>query len=173
MTWWSSAGVSSNLLEDCIHYNREVCNPDGIDLVYVECPDTGISETKGFFIGMFEVTQTQWKAIMGINFSHFTGDSLPVENVSWYDTQEFLSRLNAVTGNNYRLPTEVEWEFAARGGTTGKRYMYSGSDTINSVAWYYDNSGNREDKNCNVFFRAYDAPNVRSYNMGFRVVLVL
>ena len=143
LAWWSTAGATAQIsdidsLQNGIHY----C-PDGIDLVYVECLDTSISKTNGFFIGMFEVTQAQWKAIMGNNYSHFISDNLPVENASWWDAQGFLARLNVVTGNNYRLPTETEWEFAARGGTLGKGNIYSGSANINNVAWYYDNSGNR------------------------------
>lgn len=69
-----------------------------------------------FYIGKHEVTQAQWVEIMGSNPSHFTGDNLPVENVSWHDVQEFITKLNAKTGEHYRLPTEAEWEYAARGG---------------------------------------------------------
>ena len=142
LAWWSSVCTSSKTLNTNTPRNGDVYNPDGIELVYVESSDTGTMATKSFFIGKFEVTQAQWKAIMGNNFSHFTGDSLPVENVNWWDTQTFLTKLNAVTGHNYRLPTEAEWEFAARGGTVGKGYTYSGSDNINNVAWYNANSGN-------------------------------
>jgi formylglycine-generating enzyme required for sulfatase activity len=141
LAWWSSVSTSSKTLNMTNPRNGEVYNPDGIELVYVESSDTGSMAIKSFFIGKFEVTQRQWKAIMGDNFSHFTGDSLPVENVNWWEIQKFLSKLNAVTGHNYRLPAETEWEFAARGGITGKEYTYSGSDNINDVAWYQNNSG--------------------------------
>ena len=97
----------------------------------------------GYYIGKYEVTQKLWKAVMGSNPSDFKGDNLPVENVSWDDVQEFLRKLNAITGKNYRLPTEAEWEFAARGGNSSRDYKYSGSDSIGNVAWYYDNSGDR------------------------------
>ncbi|MDR1119321.1 MAG: SUMF1/EgtB/PvdO family nonheme iron enzyme [Dysgonamonadaceae bacterium] len=95
-----------------------------------------------FYIGRYEVTQVQWKAVMGSNPSYFKGDNLPVEKVSWDDVQEFICRLNQKTGKNYRLPTEAEWEFAARGGTQSRGYKYSGSNNVDDVAWYEDNSGN-------------------------------
>ena len=97
----------------------------------------------GYYIGKYEVTQELWKAVMGSNPSYFKGDNLPVENVSWNDVQEFLRKLNAMTGKRYRLPTEAEWEFAARGGNSSRGYKYSGSNSLGSVAWYDDNSGSR------------------------------
>jgi len=127
--------------------NGAIYNPDGIELVYVEGTGSGIMATKGFYIGKFEVTQAQWRAIMGSNPSNFKGDNLPVEMVSWNDAQEFLTRLNQQTGRNYRLPTEAEWEFAARGGTADKfcpgGCTYSGSNNVGNVAWYDGNSGSR------------------------------
>ena len=97
----------------------------------------------GYYIGKTEVTQALWKAVMGSNPSEFTGDELPVECVSWYDCQEFIRKLNAMTGQNFRLPTEAEWEFACRGGNNSRGYKYSGSNYIDNVAWYYDNSGKK------------------------------
>ena len=97
----------------------------------------------GYYIGKYEVTQKLWKAVMGSNPSDFKGDNLPVENVSWDDVQEFLRKLNAMTGKNYRLPTEAEWEFAAHGGNSSRGYKYSGSNSVGSVAWYNGNSGDR------------------------------
>lgn len=96
-----------------------------------------------YYIGKYEVTQAQWRAVMGSNPSHFTGDNLPVEKVSWNDIQDFITKLNAQTGKNYRLPTEAEWEYAARGGNKSKGYKYSGSNTIDDVAWYTDNSSSK------------------------------
>ena len=96
-----------------------------------------------FYIGKYEVTQSLWKAVMGSNPSHFEGDNLPVENVSWNDCQTFLRKLNAMTGKNFRLPTEAEWEFAARGGNRNRGYQYSGSNVLSDVAWYADNSGSK------------------------------
>lgn len=96
-----------------------------------------------YAIGKYEVTQALWIAVMGSNPSQFKGDDLPVESVSWDDCQEFLKRLNEITGKNFRLPTEAEWKFAARGGKKSKGYKYSGSDNIDDVAWYSDNSNTR------------------------------
>ena len=93
-----------------------------------------------FYIGKYEVTQSLWEAVMGSNPSNRKGDNLPVENVSWNDCQTFLRKLNAMTGKNFRLPTEAEWEFAARGGNRSRGYQYSGSNVFSDVAWYDDNS---------------------------------
>ena len=93
----------------------------------------------GYYIGKYEVTQKQWKAIMGNNPSDFKGDNLPVGNVSWDDCQEFIRKLNQLTGKKFSLPTEAQWEYAARGGKSGGT-KYSGSDDIGNVAWYKDNA---------------------------------
>ena len=94
-----------------------------------------------YWIGETEVTQLLWHAVMGSNPSLCAGDSqLPVENVSWDDCQEFITRLNQLTGQSFRLPTEAEWEFAARGGNSTQGYKYAGSNTIDDVAWYDSNS---------------------------------
>ncbi len=96
-----------------------------------------------FYIGKTEVTQKQWRDVMGTNPSNFKGDDLPVENVSWDDVQEYLKMLNGETGKNYRLPTEAEWEYAARGGNQSKGYTYSGSNDLKSVAWFTYNSDSK------------------------------
>jgi formylglycine-generating enzyme required for sulfatase activity len=93
-----------------------------------------------FYIGETEVTQELWKAVMGSNPSYFSGTNLPVERVSWNDCQTFITKLNQLTGQNFRLPTEAEWEYAARGGNKSKGYKYAGSNNLNDVAWYSDNS---------------------------------
>ncbi|MDE7386126.1 MAG: formylglycine-generating enzyme family protein [Muribaculaceae bacterium] len=95
-----------------------------------------------FYIGKIEVTQRLWSAVMGNNPSNFRGENLPVENVSWYDCQEFVDRLSRLTGRVFRLPTEAEWEYAARGGNRTRGYTYSGSEDVYRVAWYTANSGN-------------------------------
>lgn len=91
-----------------------------------------------YYIGETEVTQALWKAVMGSNPSRFKGDDLPVEQVSWNDCQTFISKLNSLTGKRFRLPTEAEWEFAARGGNQSRHTQYSGSNRIDDVAWYDD-----------------------------------
>ena len=97
----------------------------------------------GFYIGKTEVTQAQWWAIMGNNPSAFKNcDKCPVEQVSWDDVQEFIQKLNAKTGKTYRLPTEAEWEYVARGGKNST-YTYAGSDNVEEVAWYDSNAGGK------------------------------
>ena len=94
-----------------------------------------------FYMGETEVTQELWRAVMGANPSHFIGNmQRPVEMVSWDDCQTFISRLNQLTGEAFRLPTEAEWEFAARGGNSSEGYIYSGSNSIDKVAWYASNA---------------------------------
>ncbi len=96
-----------------------------------------------YYIGETEVTQALWEAVMGSNPSNFKGSSNPVEEVSWNDCQEFISRLNSLTDQRFRLPTEAEWEYAARGGNKSRGYQYSGSNTLGDVAWYDNNSGSK------------------------------
>ena len=100
-------------------------------------------EVSSFEIGKYEVTQALWEALMGTNPSHFSGCArCPVEQVSWDDVQVFLRKLNA-EGGRYRLPSEAEWEYAARGGRQSRGYEYAGSDNPNAVAWYFGNSGRK------------------------------
>ena len=100
-------------------------------------------ELSDYYIGETQVTQALWKAVMGNNPSVFTvDDDFPVETVSWDDiVEKFIPALNKKTGRTFRLPTEAEWEYAARGGNKSKGHMYSGSDEIDEVAWYMGNSG--------------------------------
>jgi len=114
-----------------------------------------------FYIGKYEVTQKEWKEVMGKNPSNWKGDELPVERVSWYDAVEFCNKKSEKEGlqkcysgsgknitcnfnaNGYRLPTEAEWEYAARGGNKSRDYTYSGSNSIGDVAWCSSNSGSK------------------------------
>jgi formylglycine-generating enzyme required for sulfatase activity len=93
---------------------------------------------RSFYIGKYEVTQAQWRAVMGGNPSGFKGDDLPVEKVSWNDAKEFCRKLSEMTGEEYRLPTEAEWEYACRAKTTG---AYPGD--LDAMAWYNKNSDSR------------------------------
>ena len=96
-----------------------------------------------YYIGETEVTQALWTAVMGNNPSEFKGDNLPVGNVSWKDCQTFIGKLNDLTGKRFRLPTEAEWEYAARGGNRSNHTQYSGGSMIDDVAWYGGNSGSK------------------------------
>jgi formylglycine-generating enzyme required for sulfatase activity len=98
-----------------------------------------------YYIGQTEVTQHLWKAVMGDenNPSATKGNNLPVTNISWDEAQVFVERLSELTGMRFRLPTEAEWEYAARGGQKSKGYTYAGSDAIDEVAWYKENSNNQ------------------------------
>lgn len=91
-------------------------------------------------MGRTAVPQWLWVAVMGNNPSNWKGDNLPVENVSWNDCQDFINKLNRITGQRFHLPTEAQWEFAARGGNKSRGYKYSGSNGCGCVAWYYNNS---------------------------------
>ena len=116
----------------------EMQNPDED-----EKPVHRVTLTNNYYIGKYEVTQALWKIVMGSNPSNSKGNNLPVENVSWNNCQKFISKLNKLTGKSFRLPTEAEWEYAARGGNKSRGYQYSGSNTIGDVAWYDGNSGSK------------------------------
>ena len=108
-----------------------------------EKPKHRVTLTNDYYIGKYEVTQALWKAVMGDNPSKFKGENLPVEQVSWNDCQIFIGKLNNITGKTFRLPTEAEWEYAARGGKKSKGYRFSGSKDPYEVAWYISNSENK------------------------------
>ncbi|MBD5361280.1 MAG: formylglycine-generating enzyme family protein [Bacteroides sp.] len=114
--------------------NIETFTVNGVTFDMVKVNDT-------FSIGKTEVTQRLWRAVMGNNPSKFLGENSPVEMVSWYDCQEFCDKLSQLTGRIFRLPTEAEWLYAARGGEKSRGYEYSGSNDLYRVAWYTENSG--------------------------------
>jgi len=117
------------------------CTPEqGDDYWSDESPAHSVT-LDGYYIGETEVTQALWTAVMGSNPSYHKGNNLPVERVSWVDAQDFIKKLNQLTGRTFSLPTEAEWEYAARGGSKSCGYKYAGSDDIDAVAWYYGNSG--------------------------------
>lgn len=117
-----------------------------MDMKFSKIPAGGITVNDRFFkIEEFEmqqttVTQAQWEEVMGNNPSRIKGDDLPVTNVSWHDAQEFCKRLSERTGDTYRLPTEAEWEYACRAGSTGKWCFGDDESQLDEYAWYYDNS---------------------------------
>jgi formylglycine-generating enzyme required for sulfatase activity len=109
-----------------------------------EGPVHHVTISKAFYLGKYEVTQKQWHKVMGDNPSYFKGDDLPVESVSWDDVQEFIKKLNEIESTDkYRLPSEAEWEYAARAGTT-TRYSFGDDDSkLKEYAWYSENSGDK------------------------------
>ena len=140
---------------------EETATNDAFDMVFVQSGSFNMGSNNGkadekpihtvslsdFYIGKSEVTQKQWRAVMGTDPPElkFVGcDNCPVESVSWNDIQEFLTKLNQRNpSKHYRLPTEAEWEFAARGGNKSNGYIYSGSNSLNDVAWNTSNSGSK------------------------------
>lgn len=123
----------------------------GTDAMDEEMPVHAVT-LSSFSMGQTEVTQQLWQAVMGQtptaegtqwSTTLGLGDGYPVYYVSWDDCQKFIARLNQLTGRRFRLPTEAEWEYAARGGSQGKGYKFAGGDTVNDVAWYKDNSANK------------------------------
>lgn len=106
-----------------------------------ESPAHSVKITTDFYIGIHEVTQLQWKQVMGTDASFFKGDSLPVERVSFNDILAFIDALNELERNaGYRLPTEAEWEFAAKGGIQSEKFVFPGSNNLNELAWYLNNA---------------------------------
>lgn len=112
----------------------------GSDALDAEYPAHQVT-LSDYYIGQTEVTQALWKVVVGSNPSCHKGDNLPVEQVSWDDCLVFIQKLNQLTGKQFRLSTEAEWEYAARGGRKSRGYKYAGGNNIGSVAWYCDNSG--------------------------------
>ncbi len=108
-----------------------------------EKPVHWVKITKPYYIGETEVTQSLWEAVMGENPSSFVEEDKPVEGISWADAQRFINRLNALTDLEFTMPTEAQWEYAARGGHKGTLARYSGSNNASEVGWFKGNSSNR------------------------------
>ena len=134
-----------------------------------EMPAHKVTLTKDYYMGETQVTQALWEAIMGGNPSKFKGKERPVECVNWYDCQEFVKKLNRrlhsqLHGKSFRLPTEAEWEFAARGGNKSCGYQFSGSDDLDEVACYSDNE---DDETCDV--ASFEPNELKIYDMNGNV----
>ena len=160
--------VSNNNERNVVAMDKEVFTVEGVSFTMIKVQGgtytMGATSKKGsdawncekpahketvsdFMIGETPVTQELWQAVMCANPSHFAGDmQRPVECVSWDDCQTFIRKLNQLTGQNFRLPSEAEWEYAARGGNRSKGYKYAGSNSVDAVAWYDDNSGSTTHK---------------------------
>ena len=140
------AGVSFTMIKvEGGTFTMGCTSEQGSDCYDDEKPSHSVT-LSDYYIGQTEVTQGLWKAVMGTNPSNFkSGDNYPVETVSWNDCQDFIKKLNSLLssqlgGKRFALPTEAQWEYAARGGKKSRGYKYSGSNTLSSVAWYNDNS---------------------------------
>ncbi len=140
--------VLDNLISNMVYveggtFTMGATSEQGSDANRDESPVHSVT-LASYYIGKYEVTQVEWRAIMGRNPSRFSdSEDLPVEFVSWTDCQRFIEKLNAETGLKFRLPTEAEWEYAARGGNKSRGYKYAGSINLGNVAWYADNSSEK------------------------------
>lgn len=129
-------GVSFNMV--CVYggrFSMGATSEQGKDAIVSD--ETPIHEVtlSPYFIGETEVTQDLWEAIMGYNPSNYKAKNCPVENVSWEECQIFINKLNTLSGVTFRLPTEAEWEYAARGGQNSQGLKFSGSNNVDSVSW--------------------------------------
>ncbi|MCQ2314181.1 MAG: SUMF1/EgtB/PvdO family nonheme iron enzyme [Bacteroidales bacterium] len=158
----SANSTTSNSTSGSSYCNQDsttlTCTINGVDfkMIKVEGGTFAMGEGKkkshevtlsDYYIGEFEVTQELWEAVMGKNPSKFKGGNLPVERVSWKDCQKFINELNQLcagwlNGKRFSLPTEAQWEYAARGGNKSREYEFSGSNDVDEVAWYNGNSDN-------------------------------
>ena len=123
-------------------FDMGATSEQGSDAWYIEKPVHRVT-LSDYYIGRCEVTQELWEAVMGSNLSWFKGAQNPVESVRGAFCQGFINKLNSLTGRTFRLPTEAEWEYAARGGNKSRHYKYSGSNNIFDVAWHDGNSGDK------------------------------
>ena len=115
-------------------------SPEQDDVAFANEHPLHVVTLSPYYIGRYEVTQEEWQTVMGYNPSYFRYPHHPVETVSWDDCMRFVKRLRTLTGRNFRLPTEAEWEYAARGGNRSRGWRYAGADSLNLVGWYARNS---------------------------------
>jgi len=118
---------------------------DSADAIEREKPVHSVTLTS-FYIGKTEVPQAVFEEVMGWNVSYFACDTCPVNNVSWMNVQAFIKKLNKLTGKTFKLPTEAQWEYAAKGGNKSKGYLFGGSNNIADVAWYEGNADKKSQK---------------------------
>ena len=137
VTTYTANGVEFKMVDvDGGTFNMGGTIEQGNDASNLEMPVHQVT-LSDFSVGQTEVTQALWLAVMGTRPSEFTGDlNRPVECVTWSECQQFITKLNQITGKNFRMLTEAEWEYAARGGKKSQGYKYSGSNTLDDVAWY-------------------------------------
>ena len=136
--------IIQNLINNMVHveggtFTMGATSEQGSDAESEEKPAHQVT-LSSFSIGKYEVTQEEWEAVMGNNPSSLKGAKRPVESVSWSDCRQFIRKLRTLTGKNFRMPTEAEWEYAARGGNKSRGYKYSGSNILDDVGWYDSNS---------------------------------
>ena len=140
----SNEAIIQRLVKNMVYveggtFTMGATSEQGSDALSDEKPTHQVT-LSSFSIGKYEVTQEEWEAVMGNNPSSFKGAKRPVENVSWSDCHQFIRKLRTLTGKNFRMPTEAEWEYAARGGNKSRGYKYSGSNILDDVGWYDSNS---------------------------------
>ena len=140
----SNESIIKRLIDNMVYveggtFTMGAASEQGSDACSEEMPAHRVM-VSSFSIGKYEVTQEEWEAVMGSNPSNFKGAKRPVENVSWSDCRQFIRKLNSLTGKNFRMLTEAEWEFAARGGNKSRGYKYAGSHILDDVGWYSSNS---------------------------------
>lgn len=153
VTYYSAA--TKNFTVKGVNFNVKLVEAGtflmGSDVAWdVEKPAHSVTISQDYYIGTTEVTQGLWYAITGTSVTdiadangwgyHGVGDDYPMYNISWVDCQEFITKLNQITGQNFRMPTEAEWEYAAKGGNQSLGYTFCGNNTIDEVAWYMSNS---------------------------------
>lgn len=138
-------GILNGIISDMVYVKAGTFNMGGGDTYILSQPVHSVTLTNDYYIGKYEVTKEQWEAIMGRapGGCFFDEKNIPIHDVTHYDCQKFAEKLSLMTGKKFRLPTEAEWEWAARGGIHSKGYVYAGGNNINIVAWCRANSDSK------------------------------